>query len=141
MRRRLTRPLMIGAILVIALLILRVVLSTVLPPAAAQTATFITTFLAILMVYIFFIIVPVAILLNGRISKRIYDPIEKIIIAGIVLGVIGMFQPWTHALYRIGFFVLLASTLSFIVWSHVTPKAATYDEEEVNQSPSSTATP
>jgi hypothetical protein len=129
MASRLTRPLVRGAILIIALLILRVVLSRLLPPAAAQTATFITTFLAILMVYIFFIIVPTAIMLSGRVPKRIYDLIEKIIIAGIVLGVIGMFQPWAHVLYRIGFLVLLVSTLAFIVWSHVTPKAANSEEE------------
>jgi hypothetical protein len=127
--RRLARPLVIGTILIIALLILRVVLSTLLPPAPAQTATFITTFLAILMVYIFFIIVPTAIMLSGRVPKRIYDLIEKIIIAGIVLGVIGMFQPWVHVLYRIGFLVLLVSTLAFIVWSHVTSKAAKSEEE------------
>jgi hypothetical protein len=129
MASRLTRPLVIGAILVIALLVLRVVLPTLLPPAAAQTASFITIFLAILMVYIFFIIVPAAIVLSGRVPRQVYDLIEKTIIAGIVLGVIGMFQPWAHVLYRIGFLVLLASTLAFIVWSHITPKATSSEEE------------
>jgi hypothetical protein len=100
-----------------------------LEPATAQAASFITVFLAILMAYIFFIIVPAAILLNHRIAPGIYGVIEKIIIAGIVLGVVGLFQPWVHLGFRIGFHLLLVSTLAFVVWSHVTPRAVRYDEE------------
>ena len=133
MVKRLTRPLITGAILVIVLLVLRVVLPQVLPAAAGQTASFITVFLAILMAYIFFVIVLAAILLSGRVPQRVYGPIEKIIIAGIVLGVVGMFQPWIHAGFRVGFHLLLASTLSFIVWSHITPRTARYGEEEVGE--------
>ena len=129
MRKRLVRPLMIGAILIVVLLALRFVLPMLLEPATAQAASFITVFLAILMAYIFFIIVPAAILLNHRIAPGIYGVIEKIIIAGIGLGVVGLFQPWVHLGFRIGFHLLLVSTLAFVVWSHVTPRAVRYDEE------------
>ena len=64
----------------------------------------------------------VASVLNHNISERAYRPIELTLIAGIVLGVIGMFQPWFFNLYRLGFFVLFGSTLAFILWSHIVPK-------------------
>jgi hypothetical protein len=61
--------------------------------------------------------------LSNTISQRIFGLIEKIIIGGILLGIIGMFQPWMLSGYRIGFPVLFFSTLAYIVWSHVTPKS------------------
>jgi hypothetical protein len=66
--------------------------------------------------------------LNFRISSRTFQIVERIAIGGIVLGIILMFQPWVFELFRYGFFLLLISTLTFIVWSHVTPSAP---EEEL----------
>ena len=43
------------------------------------------------------------------------------IISGIVVGAVGMFQPWLFRAYTLGFLLLLFSTLAFIVWSHVRP--------------------
>ena len=60
--------------------------------------------------------------LSDKISQRVFSLVEKIFIAGILLGVAGMFQPWVQALYWIGFCVLLVSTWSFTVWGYVTPK-------------------
>ena len=37
----------------------------------------------------------------------------------MVLGTIGMFQPWVLELYHYGFLLLGLSTLAFIVISHV----------------------
>ena len=54
----------------------------------------------------------------------------QIIIAGIVLGIVGMFQPWTFAGYRYGFMLLFFSTLAFILWSHVVPKGVHADQVE-----------
>ncbi len=82
---------------------------------------FLTIFVAIILTFIFSIFL-VARALNGRIQERVYRPIETVILAGIALGIIGMFQPFTIVLYRIGFHVLLFSTLSFIVWSHISPR-------------------
>jgi Na+-transporting NADH:ubiquinone oxidoreductase subunit NqrE len=61
-------------------------------------------------------------MLSQNISERVYRPVEYVIIAGIVLGIIGMFQPWWFAGYRLGFFLLFFSTLAFILWSHIVPR-------------------
>ncbi len=82
---------------------------------------FILIFVAILLTFIGLIVV-VARLLNGRIAASIHRPIEMVLIAGIVLGVVALFQPWTYILYGIGFHVLLVSVLGFTVWSHIVPK-------------------
>ena len=82
---------------------------------------FILIFAAIILTFIG-LIAYVASLLNHKIPERMYRPIESVLIAGIVLGVVGMFQPWLFILYQIGFLVLLFSTLGFILWSHVVPR-------------------
>jgi hypothetical protein len=82
---------------------------------------FLTIFIAILLVFIFFINV-LARVLDYNVPRPVYKTIEAVIMAGIVFGIIGMFQPWVFALFRYGFQLLLISTLSFIVWSHVTPR-------------------
>jgi hypothetical protein len=69
----------------------------------------------------------VASLLNDNIPARIYRPIELALIAGIVLGIIGMFQPWFFPAYRYGFLLLLFSTLAFILWSHIVPRGVHHD--------------
>lgn len=83
---------------------------------------FILVFIAILLTFIMMIVI-IARRLNGNISRRHYRPIELTIIGGIALGIFGMFQPWVFAFFKLGFLLLLLSTLSFIVWSHITPKA------------------
>lgn len=82
---------------------------------------FILIFLAILLLYIA-IVRQVAIVLNRNISARIHHGIEVACMVGILLGVVGMFQPWWFGAYRVGFLVVLTSTLSYILWSHVVPK-------------------
>ncbi len=62
--------------------------------------------------------------LNDNISEKLYRPVEILLIGGILLGVVFIFQPWVFVLFRVGFFLLLASTIGFIVWSHVRPKPA-----------------
>jgi uncharacterized membrane protein len=89
---------------------------------------FILIFVSILLGFITAISV-LASVLNDHINGRVYKVIESIIIAGIVLGVIGMFQPWHMLIYKNGFRVLLTSTLSFIVWSHIRPGSEQRQEE------------
>jgi hypothetical protein len=67
--------------------------------------------------------------LNGKIPEKTYRPIEYLLIGGIVLGIFFMFQSWVFELFRVGFIMLLISTLGFIVWSHVQPKAEEYGDE------------
>lgn len=81
---------------------------------------FLFIFVSILMTFITLISLASS-LLSHKIPERIYQPIERVIIAGIILGIIGMFQPWVFVFYQIGFFLVLISTLCFILWSHVKP--------------------
>jgi hypothetical protein len=94
-----------------------------------QAVYFIVSFVAIIVAFIIFIVF-LSKRLSGNVPPSIYNVVEKIIIAGILLGIIGMFQPWIHLGFRVGFHVLLISTLSYIVWSHITPRATRYEEEE-----------
>lgn len=81
---------------------------------------FILIFVAIILVYITLIVMAASVL-DGNISRDVHRPIELGLIGGIVVGVTGMFQPWIFGLYRIGFLILLVSTLAYILWSHITP--------------------
>jgi hypothetical protein len=82
---------------------------------------FILIFISILLVYIALISMSASVL-NDNISPRVYRIVETIIIAGIVLGVLGMFQPWLMIFYKYGFLLLLVSTLALIWWGHIKPK-------------------
>jgi hypothetical protein len=94
---------------------------------------FILFFVAILLAFISLINMSSSVL-NDHIPLRIYLVIERILIVGIVLGVVGMFQPWLMIFYKIGFMVLLVSTLGFIWWSHVKPKRERRQKETVSPS-------
>ena len=89
---------------------------------------FVLIFVAIILGFIAVIVV-VASMLDDNISTRAHRIIEQILIVGIVLGVVGMFQPWLFEGYKYGFVLLLISTLSFILWSHITPKREVVEEE------------
>jgi hypothetical protein len=68
------------------------------------------------------LIVFVSKVLYRRLQERTYKTIEYVFIAGIVLGIISMFQPWTFLLFKPGFFVLFGSLIGFMIWSHVAMK-------------------
>jgi len=89
---------------------------------------FILIFVAILLAFISLINMSASVL-NDNISPRIYRAIERVLIVGIVSGIVGMFQPWLLILYKIGFLVLLVSTLGFIWWSHIKPKGVRRQKE------------
>jgi hypothetical protein len=84
---------------------------------------FVLFFVAIVLSYMA-LIVFAGKLLSNRVPEGVYRTIESALIACMALGVLGMFQPWLFALFRISFFVLLLSTLGFILWSHITLKRA-----------------
>jgi len=86
-----------------------------------EAIPFILIFVAIILTFITLIVL-VASVLNDNIPHRKHQFVERIIIFGIVGGVVGMFQPWWFLAYKYGFSVLLISTLSFILWSHIRPK-------------------
>jgi hypothetical protein len=89
---------------------------------------FILIFVAIVLAFITLIVL-VASMLNENIAPRPYRLVESILIAGIVVGVVGMFQPWLYILYKFGFLILLVSTLGYILWSHIAPKGFQRQEE------------
>lgn len=68
--------------------------------------------------------------LSGNISEKVYRPIEYALIGGIVIGIFFMFQPWFFPLFKIGFFLLLASTIGYTLWSHIRPKEIEIGELE-----------
>ncbi|MEO5886416.1 MAG: hypothetical protein ABIQ77_02035 [Anaerolineales bacterium] len=86
-----------------------------------EAIPFILIFVAIILTFITLIVL-VGSLLNDNIPRQTHQLVERVIIFGIVGGVIGMFQPWWFLAYKYGFSVLLISTLSFILWSHIRPK-------------------
>jgi uncharacterized membrane protein len=90
---------------------------------------FILVFAAILIAFMSFVWYASS-KLSGNISEKTYQPVEYALIGGILLGIFLMFQPWVFELFRVGFFLLLASTLLFILWSHVSPKPEELDESE-----------
>jgi hypothetical protein len=63
-------------------------------------------------------------LLSGRVSERLFGILEKIMVAGILLGIAGMFQPWVPSFYALGFTLLFAATWIFTLWGYVIPKSA-----------------
>jgi hypothetical protein len=89
---------------------------------------FILIFISILLTFISLINMSASVL-NDNISARVYRIVEGTLIAGIVLGIFGMFQPWLMFFYTNGFLVLLISTLGFIWWSHVKPKEVRRQKE------------
>ena len=88
-----------------------------------EAIPFILIFVAIILTFITLIVLTASVL-NDNIPRRTHQFVERIIIFGIVGGVIGMFQPWWFLAYKYGFSVLLISTLSFILWSHIRPRRA-----------------
>jgi hypothetical protein len=55
-------------------------------------------------------------------SEKTYNLVINLIIAGLVIGIFGMIQPFSLALFKPGFLILFYSTLAYIVLSHLTPK-------------------
>jgi hypothetical protein len=88
-----------------------------------QAIPFVAVFIAILLTFILLIFL-VALRFNGKIPARTYQPIERVLILGIIAGVVFLFQPFHFVGYKYGFVLVLASLLSFIVFSHVVPKSA-----------------
>jgi hypothetical protein len=83
---------------------------------------FVAVFVSIVLVFAC-IIVMAAIGLGGRVPQRTYRPIEMLSVAGILFGVVGLFQGWKLFAYEYGFLLLLVSLLFFMVWSHMSPMA------------------
>jgi len=127
MSRKTAQPLIIGVVLIAIFMALRLILPGLLSPEAGQAALFFTVVAAVLSGYICFIAF-MSSLLSGRVPERLFVLLERLFIAGIVLGIAGMFQPWVSPLYPLGFLLLFAATWVFTLWGYVTPRSAHISE-------------
>lgn len=63
-------------------------------------------------------------------GRRLYERVPQhtfligvlILIAGIIGGVVMMFQPFVLEGFKIGFWFVFISLIGFMVWSHVQPR-------------------
>ncbi len=73
--------------------------------------------------------------------KRTLGIITRLCIAGIMLGILGMIQPFTFALFKPGFLLLLGSTALYIILSYIpTPSSASANPEVLEELPLSVST-
>jgi magnesium-transporting ATPase (P-type) len=128
MRKRLTRILTrfaISIVIVLALGGLFSLYTDTLTEAKQQEVLikaipFVAIFVAIVLAFICLIVIA-AVTLEGKVPLRSYRPIEYLLIAGIILGTVGLFQGWKLFVYEFGFLGVLFSLLLFMIWSHLTP--------------------
>jgi hypothetical protein len=89
---------------------------------------FFSAFIGILLLFVLLIVLT-AKRYNGKVPARCHQSIERTLVAGILFSVFFLFQSFSIVPYRYGFLLLLASTLSFILWSHVLPASAKVSED------------
>jgi SNF family Na+-dependent transporter len=128
------RLLIIAAILLISGLLVQPITSK--PPEKVTATTvlitgipFLLIFVAILLTYIA-LIVTISRYYSNNIAEKRFNPVFYACMAGIVIGIILMFQPFKLVLFTIGFLVLLFSLLSFIAVSHITPRKEAVEAQE-----------
>jgi hypothetical protein len=126
-------PLTAVLLIILGVAVYFLIQATATPEQLAQNVLlsalpFILIFVAIILLFATLIIFA-SVRLSNNIAQRPHFVIEALAIAGIVLGILGIFQPWVFALYSVSFVVLLISTLFFILWSHVQPKRTVLHEE------------
>jgi lysylphosphatidylglycerol synthetase-like protein (DUF2156 family) len=81
---------------------------------------FVAIFVSIVLAFICLIVL-IAVQFKGKVPQRAYRPIEALIIGGILIGIVGLFQGWKLFAYEYGFLLLLISVVAFMIWSHLTP--------------------
>src|SRR5688572_24576923 len=103
------------AILLVVAVVAPPISRAIIPPEEMDKAIlviglpFIAIFVAIILGFIYLIFVAAS-RLNHRIAQRVYRPIESIIIGSILLGVFGMFQPFSIVGYQLGLPLLILAT-------------------------------
>jgi len=92
-----------------------------------QAIPFVSIFITIILLFIM-LIAFVALRLHKRVTHHTHQAVEWTLVGGIILGMVSMFQAVQIVGYEYGFLLLLFSLLSFILWTHVTPRSAKFDE-------------
>ena len=72
-------------------------------------------------------------------SERVYNLIVRVILIGLVVGMLGMIQPFSLAIFKPAFLVLFYCTMGYIVFSHITPRPAKNDQEKAMTNETETA--
>ena len=68
--------------------------------------------------------------------RRLVGILTRLCIAGIMIGILFMIQPWSFALFKPGFLILLAATIGFIIVSHIPePSSAAANPEVLESAP------
>jgi lysylphosphatidylglycerol synthetase-like protein (DUF2156 family) len=88
-----------------------------------QAIPFVGIFAALILLFILSITLA-SIRFRRIIPGRTHRPVELLTIAGILLGIVALFQPWHLGPYTFGFGLVLISTLAYIFWSHIEPRGA-----------------
>jgi hypothetical protein len=57
-------------------------------------------------------------------SLELHRLLERIAITMMLVGIVGMFQPWVFDFFGWGFLLLLFGTIAFTVISNITPRRA-----------------
>ncbi|NDJ62114.1 MAG: hypothetical protein GYB67_13375 [Chloroflexi bacterium] len=113
----------VALIILLAGLIIGALTGSTYTSVIVQAIPFVGALVALILMFALSIVLT-AMRFNGQIPARTHRPIELTLIAGILIGVVLLFQPFHVIGYTYGFPLLLLSTLGFILWSHVIPKSA-----------------
>lgn len=108
-------------------LLFRAVSPLLFPPALAdqvivQAIPFVGIFAAIILLFILSITLA-SLRFRRIVPLRTHRPVELLTIAGILIGIVALFQPWHLGPYSFGFGLVLISTLAYIFWSHIEPRS------------------
>lgn len=57
-------------------------------------------------------------------APQLHTLLERLMMACMLVGIVGMFQPWILDLFGYGFLLLLFGTIGFTVISNITPRYA-----------------
>jgi hypothetical protein len=57
-------------------------------------------------------------------DERVLNGIMRVIVTGLVVGMLGMIQPFSLALFKPAFLILFYCVLGYIVFSHFNPRPA-----------------
>lgn len=87
-----------------------------------QAIPFVGIFAAIILLFILAIILA-SLRFRKIVPLRTHRPVELLTIAGILIGIAALFQPWHLGPYSFGFGLVLFATLAYIFWSHVEPRS------------------
>ncbi len=85
-----------------------------------QAIPFVAYFIGILLIYIL-VIALLAIRFSNRLPGRTHTPVERLLMAGIIVGIVSLFQLFAFPPFKFGFPIVLASLLGYILWTHIAP--------------------